>query len=226
MWPWIIEHGKWIIPDLHSCEDLITPHRLSSWLWHGTYGNPVSSPFLFCPSRPCPRHGISSPCLGQEMILCVCWLEQDHISRLVSRSPKSPVVVTLNLAFELTRKCSQSAAPSGFTKAIVGREPTDKNSTEGYFRALSACFCCRCTCGQSGGLSLPSFICSTVIVFKYERAEIHLLVEDMFPILDKVSLKPTSYIGSLSTTPKLEGAIAGLPACFLCWLCAAACVNL
>lgn len=173
-----------------------------------------------------PRHGVSSPCLGQGMILCVCWLEQDHISWLVSRSPKSPVVVPLNLAFELTRKCSQSAAPSGFTKAIVGREPADKNSTEGYFRVLSVCFCCRCTCGQSGGLSLPSFICSTVIVFKYERAEIHLLVEDIVPILDKVSLKPISCIVSLSTTPQLEGPIVGLPACFLWWLCIAACVNL
>lgn len=188
--------------------------------------NPVSSPLLFCPSSPCPWHDIYSPWLGQGMILCVCWLEQDHISWLVSRSPKSPVVVTLNLAFELTRKYSQSAAPSGFTKAIVGREPTDKNSPEGYFRVLSACFCCHCTCGQSGGLSLPSFICSTVIVFKYERAEIHLLVEDIFPILDKVSPQPISFIVSLLTTPKLEGPIAGLPAFFLCWLCIAACVDL
>lgn len=46
------------------------------------------------------------------------------------------MVGPLNLAFELTRKCSQSAASSGFTKAIVGREPTDKNSTEGYFRCF------------------------------------------------------------------------------------------
>lgn len=54
-----------------------------------------------------------------------------------------------------------------------------------------------------------------MIVVKYERAEIHLLVEDIVPILDKVSLKSISFMVSLSTTPQLEGPIVGLPACFL-----------
>lgn len=153
---------------------------VATWyLW-----NPMSSPLFFFPSLPCPHHGAFSPCLGQGMISGIYWLEQDHISWPVFRSPKSPVVVTLNLALELTRKCSQSAAPSGFTKAIIGREPTDKNSTQGYFRVLSACFCCRCTCGQSGGLSLSFFICSLVIIFKYKRPEMHLLLEHIFPVFN------------------------------------------